>query len=62
VLRGMDLASRPTKGCGKRRSSRRVRWRRKRKVFEVKRYYGVVWCSDGGEIGVDWLALWELQE
>jgi hypothetical protein len=57
VLRGVDLASRPTNGCSKRRSSRRVRWRCKRKVFEVKIYYGVVWCSDGGEIGVDWVGV-----
>ena len=31
-----------------------MRRRCKRKVFKVKRYYGVVRCSDGGEIGVDW--------
>ena len=57
MLRGVDLASWPTKGCSKCRSSRRVRWRCKRKVFEVKRYYGVVWCSDRGEIGVDWIGV-----
>lgn len=53
VLGGMGLASRPANGCSKRRSSRRVRWRCKGEVFEVKGYYGVVWYSDGGEIGVD---------
>ena len=31
-----------------------MRWICKRKVFEVKRYYGVVRCGDGEEIGVDW--------